>query len=158
MLAKASFCPYSASMATPPDLEDLARRYLDLWQEQLRAMSADPETLASMGRMLSAMGGADAPAPVNPPTNPMAWMSAFGVVPPGAATGGANPFDAVFATGREKPEAGPAPAAAASDGGGDDLRQLERRLAALEERITALESGSGKPKRRSAKGARKGKP
>ena len=26
-------------MAEPPDLQDLAKRYLDLWQDQLRAMA-----------------------------------------------------------------------------------------------------------------------
>ena len=44
-------------MAEPPDLQDLAKRYLDLWQDQLRAMAADPDTMASVGRMLAAAGG-----------------------------------------------------------------------------------------------------
>ena len=152
-LAKPWRAAYSAVMAKPPDLEDLARRYLDLWQEQLRAMAADPETMNSVGRMLSAMGGATPPAGMNP----AAWMSAMGMVPPTGGTGGGNPFDAVFANAPDKPADGAAAAAAASDGGGDDLRQLERRLAALEQRIAALESGAGKPKRRPAKGSRKSK-
>ena len=153
MLAKARRAAYSAVMAKPPDLEDLARRYLDLWQEQLRAMAADPETMESVGRMLSAMGGAAPPAPMNP----AAWMSAMGLAPPAGGTGGGNPFDAVFANAPQKAADGTAAAAAASDGGGNDLRQLERRLAALEQRIVELESGARKPRRRTAKGSRKSK-
>ena len=142
---------YSAVMAKPPDLEDLARRYLDLWQEQLRAMAADPETMESVGRMLSAMGGAAPPVPMNP----AAWMSAMGMAPPAGGTGGGNPFDAVFANAPRTAADGAATAVAAFDGGRDDLRQLERRLAALEQRVAELESGAGKPRRRPAKGPRK---
>lgn len=38
---------YSHVMAAPPDLASLAKRYVDLWQDQLIAMAADPD-LASM--------------------------------------------------------------------------------------------------------------
>ena len=36
--------------ADPPNLDELARRYLDLWQDQVAAMSADPDMSRTMGR------------------------------------------------------------------------------------------------------------
>lgn len=42
-------------MAEPPDLASLAKRYLDLWQEQLIAMAADPELADSMARLLAGL-------------------------------------------------------------------------------------------------------
>ncbi|MGH6620817.1 MAG: hypothetical protein ACREF6_14835, partial [Alphaproteobacteria bacterium] len=67
-------------MAEPPDLQDLAKRYLDLWQDQLRAMAADPDTMASVARMLSATGRQAGPegAPAAQAaqaamTSPLAW-------------------------------------------------------------------------------------
>ena len=41
-------------MAEPPDIENLARRFLALWQEQLAAMATDPEFAASAERVLTA--------------------------------------------------------------------------------------------------------
>lgn len=145
-------------MADPPDLHDLAKRYLDLWQDQLRAMAADPETMATVGRMLASVSGqAPPPGQVSgnkaggETPNPFAWWPMTGAMPPFSPFGGATPFDPVFAAGRAGAEAGPAPAAAPPDGGVDQLRELERRLAALEGRLDALESGAGKG-RGSAKG------
>ena len=37
----------------PPGLDQLAKRYMELWQDQLAAMSADPELLAGMSRLMS---------------------------------------------------------------------------------------------------------
>src|SRR5437899_1827056 len=38
-------------MSEPPDLETLARRYLDLWQDQVTALAVDPEAFtAAVGR------------------------------------------------------------------------------------------------------------
>src|SRR5579883_75831 len=66
---------YCAAMAEPPDLASLAKRYLDLWQEQLIAMAADPDLAESLSRLLAGLvppsawparpGGDDA-APARP--------------------------------------------------------------------------------------------
>ena len=51
-------------MSEPPDLETLARRYLDLWPDQLAATAADPETADLWRRWFSLMGwGASASGP-----------------------------------------------------------------------------------------------
>ena len=44
---------YSPAMAEPTDIESLARRLLDLWQEQLAAMAAIPEFVDSAERILN---------------------------------------------------------------------------------------------------------
>jgi len=152
-------------MAEPPDLQSLAKRYLDLWQDQLRAMAADPETMATFARMLSAMtgragtpdpaaGGADAGGTANP----FAWWPMAGAMPTSSPLGGATPFDSLFAAGRAATEARATAAAAASGGRGDELHELERRLAALEARLAALEpvagTGSGSAPAKPRKGKR----
>jgi hypothetical protein len=168
MLEKRGFCSYSAGMADTPDLDDLAKRYLDLWQEQLRAMASDPETVASVSRLFATMAGAagandksGATGGMPPmPTNPMAWMTGLGMMPPQAASGGANPFDSVFAQfvqNAAQGSGGSAPAGASSDGGRDELHELKRRIAALEERLDAVESGAGGRSKSTAKKSRKRK-
>lgn len=162
------FCSYSAGMADTPDLDDLAKRYLDLWQEQLRVMAADPETVASVSRLFETMSGASAAGDKSGaaggmppmPANPMAWLTGLGMMPPQAASGGANPFDSVFAQFVQhaaQTPGGSTPAGAASDGGGDELHELERRLALLEKRIDALESGAKRGGKAAAKKSRKRK-
>ena len=57
---------YTRAMAEPPDLAALARRYVDLWQDQLTAMAADPALAESTARLLQALvpvGVAAATAP-----------------------------------------------------------------------------------------------
>ena len=39
----------------PPDLAALAKRFLDLWQEQVTALAGDPELARGMSRFLAAM-------------------------------------------------------------------------------------------------------
>jgi hypothetical protein len=99
-------------MPEPPDLANLAKRYVDLWQDQLSAMAADPELAESMARLLAALV---------PPTW-LRWPGATrdeAAAPAGAAAAGAAPLD--------------------GDGG---LAELARRLAAVEERLAALEAGT----------------
>lgn len=52
-------------MSEPPDLETLARRYLDLWQDQVSAVAADPEFTETLGRLLQ----------VSASLGPAGWMS-----------------------------------------------------------------------------------
>ena len=124
-----------ARMTQKPDLEALARRYVELWQDQFAASAADPQMAETLARWLKvAGGGAMASAAM--------WQNLW---PHGA------PHD-------HAPSPGPAPATAPPDDGGRGVAQLALRVAALEERIAALESGSrgtggepkARPRRRSA--------
>lgn len=99
-------------MAEPADIESLARRFLDLWQEQLAAVAADPEFANSADRILKAL-------------DPGEMERAAG-----DRTGTSN----------DAPR--PSAAGTASGNGDDVLRRIERRLAALEKRLDALETGT----------------
>ena len=112
--------PYTEPMAEPPDIEDLSRRFLDLWRQHLTAVTTEPATgqdaWLAMTRLWTQ--GSDNADGVNPAAN-----TGVGVTPPGTATG-------------------TAPVTGASERGGDAVRDLERRVRELEERIADLESGN----------------
>jgi hypothetical protein len=116
-------------MADAPDLDALAKRYVDLWQEQFSAMASDPKLAEAMAQWLGLMG--------------------LGRAAPGAARGQHDGNgQARPAAGRAAP--GPDTPAAAPDPGGARAAQLADRLAALEQRVAALESrlgGAGAPAR-----------
>lgn len=99
-------------MAEPADIESLARRFLDLWQEQLAAMAANPEFANSAERVLNAFKSGQTERATGDP--------------PGATE------DAIRTSA----------ARVSSDARDDGMRRLENRLAALEKRLAALESGS----------------
>jgi hypothetical protein len=132
-------------MADPPDLQDLARRYLDLWQDQLRAMAADPDMMATVGRMLaaSARQPETGKLPSAAPDLLAWWQTAAAALQPLQPMGGATHRDPGTAARRPSAEARSEAASAPSDGGGGSLRDIERRLAALEARLDALEPGAG---------------
>ena len=128
--------------ADTPDIEDLARRYVDLWQDQMTALAGDPEFADSLQKMMAALGVAASGVPAAW----SAWPAAFGCLMaagrPDVERG--QKSDA----GKSAPAPGAAPAAAASDGGGSDLGVLAERLAALEQRVAALEGRAGGTRRR----------
>ncbi|HLZ65560.1 MAG TPA: hypothetical protein VKQ29_04980 [Aliidongia sp.] len=145
-------------MSKPPDLEALARRYVELWQDQIAATAVDPELTDGLARMMHLVGGSlaaqaslwqtlwpdlvaragaaaarPAPPPANPPEGPVH-----------------DPVRRPESRGPEKPEArtpGSAPVAGAPADGGHDMAQLQARLALLEERLASLEGGSGAARR-----------
>src|SRR5215470_774783 len=116
-------------MTDVPDLDGLARRYLDLWEEQAIAWAGDA-TLADSLRL---------------------WLGFAGMGPVGATrTGPGGEGDSWHGRGNHiggprQPEPGAAarsaPAAGASGNGDDDMARLTRRLAALERRLARLEAG-----------------
>jgi len=125
-------------MTEPPDLDELARRYVDLWQDQITALAADSEFTETMGRLLQ----------LSASMGPAAWLSLWT-----AAAAGLKPRETHDRTRPREPASPPngaAPAAAAPVDGGDDLAELRRRLAVLEERVARDpdgRAGSGKPGR-----------
>lgn len=120
-------------MQDPPDIEALARRYLDLWQDQLTAIAADPDFAETMGRLFELMAWAAPPAGGPPPTGPMA--NDVTTKPRGSMRHDNKPL--------AEPSNGSAPPTAPRRDGGDDVARLTRRIADLEARLLALEKGSG---------------
>ena len=125
-----------------PDLEALAKRFLDLWQDQVAASVADPAMAEWLARFLAAPGGPGVTPTMGVSRNEHA-----------AFAGDPGAFADIFAA----MAAGAAPAAASSGAGDDRVDELSRRLADCEKRLAALESGvgkpGGKPRRRSRKRA-----
>ncbi|MEL0012661.1 MAG: hypothetical protein VW881_04440 [Alphaproteobacteria bacterium] len=117
-------------MNDKPDLAALAREYLDLWEDQLTAMTSDPDLARQTSRFFDALGAFGAQA------NPLfsAQLAALlRTSPPSAATGTADDRDtrSAAASGTETP-------AFAPDDRDERLDQLARRVADLEKRIAEL--------------------
>ena len=126
-------------MSDTPDLENLARRFLDLWQDQLAAMASDPEAAESLNRLMALEGPAGA-----------AFATAYGQIRPGE-----SPAHDGRAQTDSAPEAAPgtkATAPAPGDGDGH-MDELLRRLGDVEKRLADLESRPG-----GTGGSAKGKP
>lgn len=110
-------------MTDAPDLEQLARRYFDLWQDQAAAMISDPALAEMTARGYSLLGAILAAAAGGGPEKGTAFADA------NAPTSGFRDIPA-----------GAAPVAAASVDPALDPVRLSARLAALEERIVRLEA------------------
>ena len=119
-------------MSEQADLDELARRYLDLWQDQMTALAGDPEFAEALQQLMTAMSVPGSAAPE--------FLRAWPAMMTGQQPGQLTKDLADDGTGGRAPGA-PA-AATASDDGGLDLDHVTRRLAALEERIAALEAGA----------------
>ena len=150
-----------------PELDELARRLLDLWQDQLTAVAANPDLAAQAARLMAAM-------PL-----PGMWLSQLGQMGQAGGSGddltkawtrmtqnwmaqdwwkGASHGSADGASAKRDPSPGtPSPgapptgaatAAAASEPRSGDLDELSRRLAGIEQRLAEL--AQPKPKRATA--------
>lgn len=124
-------------MTDAPDLEQLARRYFDLWQDQAAALITDPAVAEAVGRGYALMGKA------------LAAVVAAGPVNPVSEGGGTKSDDANAPASPSSSPAGAAAPAAASVASDLDHAELAARLALLEERILRLEAafagGGGGP-------------
>lgn len=98
-------------------MEALAKRYVDLWQEQLAQISADPS-------ITEAWQGVFETTAKNVGLSPDAF-TAYTAAFTGAAQGAAS---------------GATPAAAAHGDGGADVADVLRRLDAMERRLAAFEA------------------
>jgi hypothetical protein len=137
-----------------PELDELARRLLDLWQDQLTAVAANPDLAAQAARLMAAM-------PL-----PGMWLSQLGQMGQAGGTGddltkawtrmtqnwmaqdwskGAPHGGTNGSQEERKPQAGATAAAATSQSRGGDLDELSRRLAGIEQRLAEL--AQPKPKR-----------
>ena len=122
-------------MPDTPDMEDLARRYMDLWQEHLNTLARDQDMTKVMAQTMAMM------------------------------TSGAQAFvDATGASFRPTRERGDdsspdrPPSTAPPDGdAATDIAELHRRIAALEERVAELESETSRCGIKPGKGHRKNK-
>lgn len=144
------------------DLEGLAKRFQDLWQEQLAATAADPEFMEMMGKWMGAIAAAGMGPPSAPagpavgvvgPPDPAVWMAAMQQALAAAGKGG--PGDVRVDGG--SPAARAKAAAAASGAGNVDGDQFERRLADLEERVGRLEAHLGGARKGTSAGTRRRK-
>ncbi len=112
---------------TAPEWDDLAKRYVDLWQQHIAALSADPGLADEFARLMQGMAGQGAISGFNPMmANPM--------------------MAAMFGAGAGDRRAGAVGAAAAGDASGerdDRVAELERRLAAMEARLDRLAGRDG---------------
>ena len=115
-------------MTEPPDIKELAKRYLDLWQDHVSGLSEDPEWMTAMTRLFSTFSTLQiADAAAKPDFDAFnAWL--------GGALGNSR---------NETPTCGPAASTDPSPDGRYDLHELERRVAALEKRLAELDPGGG---------------
>ncbi len=113
----------------PGDLEQLARRYLDLWQEQTAALISDPAVAEAVGRGYGLMSGGLS-----------AFLAAAGSKAGLKGEGTTNSDHGTTIRSSAAAAPGTAAVAAAPVGPGVDPAELTARLAALEERVLRLEA------------------
>lgn len=137
-------------MADEPDLDQLAKQYLDLWQDHMQGMAADPQVADTMSQMTQMMtGSATAFAALAQQA-----MNA-GKQPPKDTPSDDHDDDGNAAAGPAGARAG-APAPDPAHGGTDiDLAELARRLDGIERRLADLEAGAAGPQKRPAKSPRR---
>ncbi|HJO69467.1 MAG TPA: hypothetical protein QF804_07265 [Rhodospirillales bacterium] len=136
-------------MPKPPDLDALARTYLELWQAQLTAL-ADDENLAEITvRTINLMNSGA--------TTLLADAGDRKAKGRGRAADDETPTDRTDETqtkpGRAASRSPAAPPARRDPG--DDVDELARRLALIDERVAALEAGTRRPSARTRRGARR---
>jgi hypothetical protein len=105
---------YSRSMADPADMDALAKRYIELWQEQLAKVSADPSVTEAWRFVFESAA------------KNMGWTPDAIAAYTAAAQASSTP--------------GAATAASPFGHGGSDPTDVLRRLDALEQRLSSLEA------------------
>ena len=142
----------SAAMqdAMQAELQTLARKLLDLWQDHVSALAQDPTLMAQALKLMAAYAPFPWPQPGMSPTGGPGFA-------PNPFAAGQFPGFQFGVPGATAP--GPTPAAAAPDAGAGAVGELGRRLAELEGRLAELEGGgAAKPARKRAAKPRAGAP
>src|SRR5881409_1045314 len=104
----------SARLGQSDEMQVLARKLLDLWQDHLSALAQDPTLMAQALKLMAAYSPFPWPQPGMAPTG----GTGFAQFPAGQFPG---PFSSGFPF---TPAAGPAPAAPASDAGAGAVGEL----------------------------------
>jgi hypothetical protein len=145
-------------MSNEANLDELARRYLELWQDQMSALAADPEFAEALSRLVNTMGLTGTQGGGFPGLAASAWsawpamLSGMAAAMEGQAEDGASlGRPGSVANAGPKTTARSATAAAASEPGAARLAELESRLAALQDRVAALERRSRRSRPRPAR-------
>jgi hypothetical protein len=130
--------PYSWAMTSQPtDYDALAKRYLDLWQQEMAKLAQDPQAAGAWANLFQGMMQNAAAAwgqAAAPGTTAMTPGFNFGGLNHERAAPSRSPADATRAT---------TPSAASGDGGlavADVLRRIDARLGTIEQRLAALET------------------
>jgi len=126
------------------EIDDLAAQYLDLWQEQLGSLARKEDTAELMAKTLELMNSGSLAF------SAMAQAASDSL----AGQPGKDTQDASSQT----QQIGPQTSAPASGNPDPNVAQLLKRIAALEERIIALESGPAKTGRKPARKSTKRSP
>jgi hypothetical protein len=122
---------YSRLMTDAPDIEQLARRYLDLWQDQTAALINDPALAEAMGRTYALMSKAAAA---------VLTAARSGGEPEEKGKPDSTDVRAAKCRTPATAPAGAAPIAPSPGDSGVDAAEFAGRLAALEERVVRLEA------------------
>jgi len=139
-------------MADTPDPQELARRYLDIWQQHLAQAATDPELATAMAKFWQNLPtGMTSGIPGWPSVATNTGMTNTGASHNDTAGSEAAPGSKSGST------SGSAPDPASSDGSSTDLDELHVRMAALEKRLEALEPKPRTSRKRAAKGSGKRK-
>ena len=117
------------------DLNALAIETLDLWQEHLAALAADPKAKQDLAQLMEPSRRLFAE-----------WIEKAQTTPYGTAS---------FAQAKPATTDGPASAGLASDDGSLRLAQLALHVAELEKRVARLESGPRRAARKNPDAAKK---
>jgi hypothetical protein len=130
--------PYSWDMTSQPtDYDALAKRYLDLWQQEMAKLAQDPQAAGAWANLFQGMmqnataAWGQASAPGNSPNT--SGFNFGGLNHERAAPSG-SPINATRPT---------ASSASSGDGGlavADVLRRIDARLESIEQRLSALET------------------
>jgi len=118
-------------MADTADLDELARKYLDLWQEHLNAIAADGETMDVLARTVALMNSGAA-----------AFATAANGISEDDNSSSGSGSTAAASTDRPKT------ADVTSGNANPDMDECLKRLAVLEQRVADLEDvKTEKPKK-----------
>ena len=131
-------------MKDTPDLELLARRYLDLCQDQMAALAGDPALVDGMAKAYAALMARGA-----------AFFATAATGPAGSPKTGVDESKPASSPASDPQPPAAAAAAAASDGAACDTARLVGRVAELEERIRRLESAFAATGGGTAEGSRR---